>query len=236
MAKLLSPRKADNNQLLEAFLTACTVRVCQHPVVSLNGHSMPLHLDILPLEVLQQCFRLLLVAYDHALILCRDDSTPSAYRTYLQPSLLRVCRRFYQTGLPLLYSENTFTTSSPATSVDFDAHLSSLPGKNRQFITSIALKIDWGAQLWAKFPLIARQIVELKTLRQLRIIVIAGNDHKPAPYARNGLYGTAILKSEKKVFKELIAGLKALRVFRLEGFSDADFAKALESMVNVACL
>lgn len=234
MAKLPGPCKADSNQLLETFLRACTVRVCQRPAISLNGHSMPLHLDILPLEVLQHCFRLLLVAYDHALILCLDGSTPSAYRTYLQPSLLRVCRRFYQTGLPLLYSENTFTTSSPATSVDFDAHLSSLPGEKRQLITSIALKIDWGTQLWAKFPLIARQIAELKSLRQLKIIIINGNDPKPAPYARNGPYGAVILKSEKKVFKELIAGLKALRVFRLEGFSDADFAKALESMVNVA--
>ena len=43
-----------------------------------------------------------------------------------------------------------------------------------------------------------------------------------------------MLKSEKKVFKELIAGLKALRAFKLEGFPDDDFAKALEGMVSVA--
>ncbi len=234
MAKLEVPRKADSDQLLETFLRAYTVPVCQYPLINLNDHSMPLHLDILPLEVLQKCFRLLLVVYDQALILCPDDSTPPAYRTYLQPSLLRVCRRFYQIGLPLLYGENTFTTSSPATSIDFDAHLASLPGRNRQLITDIALKIDWATQLWAKFPLIARQIAELKSLRRLEIIIADGNDLKHVPYPRDGLYGAVMLKSEKKVFKELVAGLKALRVFKLEGFSDDNFAKALEDMVNVA--
>ena len=234
MAKLTGPHKADSNQLLETFLRACTVRVYQRPLISLNDHSMPLHLDILPLEVLQKCFRLLLVVYDQALILCPDGSTPPAYRTYLQPSLLRVCQRFYHIGLPLLYGENTFTTSLPATSIDFDAHLSSLPGKTRQLITRIALKIDWTNQLWARFPLIARHIAELKSLRQLEIIIIDRNGPKPVPYPRDGPYGAAMLKSEKKVFKELIAGLKALRVFKLEGFPDDDFAKALEGMVNVA--
>ena len=195
MAKLEVSCKADSSQLLETFLRACTVRVCQYPLINLNDHSMPLHVDILPLEVLQKCFRLLLVVYDQALILCPDSSTPPAYRTYLQPSLLRICRRFYQTGLPLLYGENTFTTSSPATSIDFDAHLCSLPGKNRQLITNIVLKIDWATQLWARFPLIARQIAELKSLRQLEIIIADGNDPKPLPYPRDGPYGAVMLKS-----------------------------------------
>ena len=234
MAKLEVSCKADSSQLLETFLRACTVRVCQYPLINLNHYTMPLHLDILPLEVLRKCFRLLLVVYDQALILCPDSSIPPAYRTYLQPSLLRVCRRFYQTGLPLLYGENAFTTSSPATSLDFDAHLSSLPGENRQLITKIVLKIDWATQLWAKFPLIARQIAELKSLRQLEIIIADGNDPKPVPYPRDGPYGAVMLKSEKKVFKELIAGLKGLRVFKLEGFPDDGFAKALEDTVNVA--
>ena len=234
MLKLKVPCKTDSSQLLEAFLGACTVHVCQHPLINLSDYTMPLHLDILPLEVLKQCFRLLLVVYDQALILCPDNSTPPAYRTYLQPTLLRVCRRFYQIGLPLLYGENKFTTSSPATSIDFDVHLSSLPGRNRQLITNIALKIDWASQLWARFPLIARQIAELKSLRQLEIIITDGNDSKPVPYPRDGPSGALMLKSEKKVFKELIAGLKALRVFKLEGFSDDAFAKALEDMVNVA--
>lgn len=234
MAKFKGPHQADSNQLLETFLRACTVCVCQHPLIGLNDHSMPLLLDILPLEVLQKCVRLLLVVYDQALILCPDGSTPPAYRTYLHPSLLRVCRRFYHIGLPLLYGENTFTTSSPATSIDFDAHLSSLPGKTRQLITSIALKIDWANQLWAKFPLIARHIAELKSLRQLEIIIIDRDDPKPVPYTRDGPYGAVMLKSEKKAFKELIAGLKALRAFKLEGFPDDDFAKTLEGMVNIA--
>ena len=234
MAKLMGPHKADSNHLLETFLRVCTVRVYQHPPLSLNDHSMPLHLDILPLEILQQCFRLLLVVYDQALILCPDRSTPPAYRSHLQPSLLRVCRRFYQIGLPLLYGENRFTTSSAATSIHFDAHLSKLPGKNRQLITKIVLKIDWATQLWAKFPLIARHIAELKSLRQLDIKIIDDNDRKPVPYPRDGPYGAVILKTEKKVLKELVTGLKALRRFKLEGFPDDDFAKALERMVNVA--
>ena len=234
MAKLEVSCKADGSQLLETFLRACTVRVCQHPLVNLNDHTIPLHLDILPLEILQNCFRLLLVVYDQALILCPDSSTPPAYRTYLQPSLLKVCRRFYQIGLPLLYGENTFTTSSPATSIDFDVHLSSLPGKNRQLITNVILKIDWATQLWARFPLIARQLAELKSLHQLEIVIAEGNDTELVPYSRDGPYGAVMLKSEKKVFKELIAGLKGLKVFRLKGFSDDDFARALENMVNVA--
>ena len=234
MAKLVRLHKADSNHLLETFLRACTVCVYKHPLISLNDHSMPLHLDTLPLEILQQCFRLLLVVYDQALIICSDRSTPPTYRSHLQPSLLRVSRRFYQIGLPLLYGENWFTTSSPATSINFDAHLSKLPGKNRQLITKIALNIDWATQLWAKFPLIARYIAELKSLRQLEIKIIDANDRKPVPYPRDGPYGVVILKSEKKVLKELVMGLKALRRFKLEGFPDDNFAKALERMVNVA--
>ena len=234
MSKLDVSCEADSSQLLETFLRACTVCVCQYPLINLNDHTMPLHLDTLPVEVLQKCFRHLLVVYDQSLILCRDSATPPAYRTFLQPSLLRVCRRFYQIGLPLLYGENTFTTSSPATSIDFDAHLSGLPGKNRQFITKIVLRIDWAIQLWARFPLIARQIAELKSLRRLEIILADGNDSKPVRYPRDGPYGVVMLKSERKVLKELLSGLKGLRVFKLEGFPDDDFAKALETMVNVA--
>ena len=234
MGKLEVSCKADNSQLLETFLRTCTVRMWQHPLINLTIHTMHLHLDILPLEVLQKCFRLLLVVYDQALIICPDSSTPAAYRTYLQLSLLRVCRRFYHIGLPLLYGENTFTTSSPATSIDFDVHLSGLPGKSRQLITKIVLKIDWSTQLWARFPLIARQIAELKSLRQLEILIVDNGDPKPVRYPRDGPYGAIMLESEKKVFKELIAGVKGLRVFKLRGFPDDDFAKALENMVNVA--
>ena len=234
MSRLDVSCKGDSSELLETFLRACTVRVCQQPLIKLNDHTMPLHLDILPVEVLQKCFRHLLVVYDQSLILCRDSATPPAYRTSLQPSLLRVCRRFYQIGLPLLYGENMFTTSSPATSVDFDAHLSSLPGKNRQLITKIILKIDWAILLWSIFPLIARQIAELKSLRQLEIIISDGNDPKPVRYPRDGPYGAVMLKSEKKALEELVSGLKGLRMLKLEGFLDDDFAQALEAMVNGA--
>ena len=41
------------------------------------------------------------------------------------------------------------------------------------------------------------------------------------------------LKTEKKVFKELVEGLKALRVFRLEGYTrDEAFACGLEEFHN----
>lgn len=42
-----------------------------------------------------------------------------------------------------------------------------------------------------------------------------------------------ILKAEKKMLKDLVMGLKHLRYFRLTGFRDEAFARALEEYVRV---
>lgn len=39
-------------------------------------------------------------------------------------------------------------------------------------ITDIKLEIDWADKLWAKFPLVARALVELKGLLKLEIAIV----------------------------------------------------------------
>lgn len=81
-------------------------------------------------------------------------------------------------GKPILYSKNTFTTSSATTSYDFDQHLTKLSGKDRKLITRVTLNIDWGDQLWAKFPLLARCLMELP-LQHLVIAIVEKQDMEP---------------------------------------------------------
>lgn len=168
-------------------------------------------------------------------------------------------------GLPILYGENTFTASSPSTSYGFDESLTHLPGKIRQCITSVRLDIDWADELWAKFPLLTKQLGELRSLQELEIFIKkpeSRTDGSAAitmknPVKRGGVLiekdvnrtleerqivekrvkmeGTrtsVLLNAEKKMFRELINGSGALRLFRLVGFADPVFAKRLEDMVN----
>ena len=228
-----STTKTNTNQLLGTFLKTSNICACLRQMTTFSNYSVPHSLDLLPIRVLQQVLRFLLVVHGQALILYPDTSAPLTYRTHLQPSVLRVSRRFYQVGLPLLYGDNIVTSSSPSASVDFDAHLCRLPGRNRQLIKNITLNIDWASQLWTKFPLIARQIGELKSLQQLEINIVHSDTRRGVPVLRDGRIGALMLKSEMKVFNELIGGLNSLRVFRLEGFSDERFATALMDKVNV---
>ena len=39
-------------------------------------------------------------------------------------------------------------------------------------ITNVKLEIDWADQLWAKFPLVARALGELKSLQKLEIAIV----------------------------------------------------------------
>ena len=39
-------------------------------------------------------------------------------------------------------------------------------------IRSVRLEIDWGDRLWAKFPLVARALGELKGLQRLEIVIV----------------------------------------------------------------
>ena len=202
----------------------------------------------LPLIVIKDIPRHLLVS-PNPLILHRDAYTTTKYRSQLQPSVLCVRQLFNHVGHPLLYG-NTLTSSTPSTSVNFDAHISNLSGRNRLLITKIRLKIDWAEQPWSKFPLIARYLGELKPLKELRIVIINGeksgngaalmvkDPNQSLTIMNHGagkcmlpalIIAEITLKTEKKVFKELVEDLKALRVFRLEGYTrDEAFACGLE--------
>ena len=39
-------------------------------------------------------------------------------------------------------------------------------------VSSVKLEIDWADRLWAKFPLVARALGELKALRELEIVMV----------------------------------------------------------------
>ncbi|KAL8655439.1 MAG: hypothetical protein Q9210_000874 [Variospora velana] len=176
------------------------------------------------------------------LVLRRDASTPASYRTDLKISVLLVNRRLYHLALPILYGANTFTTSSAATSYDFDAHLLATPGRLRAMIKSVELTIDWGDMLWAKMPLVAAKLLELKGLKSLKLHIVGGGEVESGKAIRTGvtrrgraeregLMAVAMLKAEKKVLRELVEGLKGLRVFELKGFVDGGFARNLEEWI-----
>lgn len=127
----------------------------------------------LPLSIIRQILRYLLTS-PSPLILRPDSSIIASrgHRTCVEPSVLQVGRVFHNVGLPILYGENTLTTSSPATSFDFDDCLLSLRGSKRQLITSVRLEIDWADGLWAKFPLVSRALGELRGLRKVEIGIV----------------------------------------------------------------
>lgn len=163
-----------NSQLLDAFLKSCNETASIH-LAAANAVSLQAFDSIIltiPLNIIKKVLRSLLTS-PKPLILHHGNFTTSAdYRTYVQPNVLQVCKVFHNIGVPILYGENTLTTCSPATSFDFDEHLQSLPGSKRQIITSVKLEIDWADELWAKFPLVARALGELKGLQKLEIIIV----------------------------------------------------------------
>ncbi|CAL8575201.1 hypothetical protein XPA_001140 [Xanthoria parietina] len=207
-----------------------------------NPNSPPkAHLLSLPTQVLRRILSELLVSPSR-LLLQRDTSTPSTYSSSVTTNTLLINHQLYHTSLPILYGSNTFSTSSPATSYNFDVHLSRVPGRNRCLIRNIALDIDWGRQLWMKFPLIAMRLGELRGLKSLRLhfvdkqepdedIQLQG-EPKGTTRRREGHVALMMLNTEKKMLEEMVKGMKALRVFRLEGFEDAEFARRLEAGVR----
>ena len=166
--------KEENSQLLNAFLKSGTrtaptylASVTAAPFNAPNSTILTL-----PLNVIKKILRNLLTS-PLPLILQRDTiNMPKGYRTYVDPNVLLVCMIFHNIGVPILYGENTLTAPSPATSFDFDLHILSLPGSKRQMITNVKLEIDWADQLWAKFPLVARALGELKSLQKLEIAIV----------------------------------------------------------------
>ncbi|KAL8909386.1 MAG: hypothetical protein Q9207_000221 [Kuettlingeria erythrocarpa] len=215
---------------------------------SSSGPSQDPHLLSIPSSCLKLILTHLLTSPD-PLILHRDSSTPVTYRTNLSPGVLLLDRHCYHTGLPILYGRNTFTTSTAATSYDFDTHLLEVPGRLRDMIRNVELQIDWAERLWMKFPLVASRLQELKGLKSLKLHMVGNGElkskragsratekgkgaGKSMMLRREGQAAEAMLRAEKKVLRELVLGLKALRVFELRKFVDGKFAKDLESWVK----
>ncbi|KAI4241029.1 MAG: hypothetical protein L6R40_004777 [Gallowayella cf. fulva] len=204
-----------------------------------------LNLLSMPVNVLQHILSYVLTS-PLPLILQRDTSISPTYRSNITASTLFVNRQLYHTSLPILYGSNTFKTSSPTTSYDFDIHLSALSGRNRLLIRNIKLEIEWAAQLWKKFPLVAMRLLELKGLKSLKLhfvdrqgcngsteVVVQGSKRgKEVMRGREGYVGEVLLKAEKKMLEDLVEGLKGLRVFELRGFADMEFAQDLERWVR----
>ena len=166
--------KEENSQLLNAFLESGTRTAPTH-LASVNAapfHAPNSTILTLPLNITKKILRNLLTS-PSPLILQRDTiNMPNGYRTYIDPNILLICKTFHNIGVPILYGENTLTAPSPSTSFDFDEHIQSLPGSKRQMITNIKLEIDWADQLWAKFPLLARALGELRSLQKLEIAIV----------------------------------------------------------------
>ena len=113
-----------------------------------SSHQIPSdYLSRLPKEVLKRILRFLLVS-SKPVILGFDVERPLGYSTGLDPTILRSCYYINSIGIEVLYSYNTFTTSSPASSVDFDKHLLSLPSRTLQLVRHVRLDIDWAEELW----------------------------------------------------------------------------------------
>ena len=166
--------KEENSQLLNAFLESGTRTAPTH-LASVNAapfNAPNSTILTLPLNIIKKILRNLLTS-PSPLILQRDTiNLANGYRTYVDPNVFLVCKIFHNTGVPILYGENTLTAPSPTTSFDFDGHILSLPGSKRQMITNVKLEIDWADQLWAKFPLVARALGELRSLQKLEIAIV----------------------------------------------------------------
>ena len=209
-----------SSQNMETFRTI-------HNEESFNStiSSMPAgRFQNLPISILTRILGCIL-ASDKPLILQLDSQTPDDYRTHLHPQVLASCRLLYHVGMPILYGSNVITTSSSATSKDFDKQLLNLPGKYRQLIKHVKLEIDWADRLWENFPLIARVLGEIVGLKSLEILITA-------PVQRAGAAAEMMLKVEKKTFMDMAVDLKGLQVLRLEGYQDRRFAKSLEAWIK----
>ena len=86
--------------------------------------------------------------------------------------------------------------------------------------------------------MISMRLGELRGLRTLRLDFVGKEDAdkdfrlqgeaKGTTKRREGQMAVMMLNTEKKILKEMVRGMKALRVFELKGFEDVEFAKRLE--------
>ena len=164
----------EGSSQLDAFLKSCTGIAPTHlePANAVPSKAFNSNILTLPLEIIKKIIRVLLISPSPLILEHESVTTPQGYRTYIETNILQVSKVFHNVGVPILYGENTLTTSSPATSFNFDEHILSLPGSKRQLITSVKLEIDWADELWAKFPLVARALGELKALLKLEMIIV----------------------------------------------------------------
>ena len=208
----------------------------------------PLSLDCLsklPREVLRRILHFLLVS-NEPIILWIDDEKQVDSSSGLNPSVLRCCHYIYTVGIEVLYGRNTFTTSSPATSAEFDKQILRLPSRILQLIRLVKLEIDWIDELWSKLPLLASALKRIQGLKSLDITIITnmqrtttggrikGLASRPTESRSTSVQGQmedAILNAEKRVLKNLVLELRALRKFRLRGFVDQQFATDLEKWI-----
>ena len=182
-------------------------------------------IENLPTSVLARILENLLVS-DRPIALDANSQYPNNDCSHLHPQVLSSCRAFYLVGMPLLYGSNIITSSTSASSKDFDKHLLKLSGRCRQLIKRVRLQIDWADELWANFPLIARVLGEIVGLKSLEIMIFG-------QLQRRGPLVAMMLKMEEKCFADLvIEDLKALKEFKLQGFGNKAFAKTLESFVS----
>jgi len=247
--------KEEAHRCIQEQFRACTSYLVSDPEAALKS----LQARTIPLPIITHILSYLLI-FSQPLVLDRNASSNQGHNNNNNNnsninslSVLRACRLFYHIGMPLLYGMNIITSSSPATSYDFDAHLANIPVKNRHLIMNVKLEIKWANELWKKFPLIALQLGQLP-LRKLIIIlsykdtqlqprqsalsdrdanpqlVISGKDVKG--FEQKCMIAEAKLKAEKKILKTLVKDFRTLQVFRLEGFRDQAFADMLQGLVG----
>ena len=247
--------KLERQTIIENYLDRAATRMPLLPSWLVSRRHGCLLLN-LPISVLARILRWVLIPHPHQPLTLPDSMSldPRANKpTMLAVQLLRTCTLIFQVGKSILYGENTFAASSSSTSYDLDSALARLKGWQRQLITSISLQIDWADELWAKFPLIAVALYDLKKLKKLEIFLVSkasGGSGRLVRDVRNvsemqelqrkkvrglkreGNAAEILLKAEKKTFKDLVCTMRSLRVFRLVGFADEEFARHLELQVS----
>ena len=228
---------------------------------SCSHGTRPNLLDLPQLIIIQVLRFLLIQPHSRRLILpLRHTSThtPNS-RTCQILSILLICRQIHHLSIPVLYAENTFTSSYASASQSFDLALARLCQRNRDLISSIYLEFDHSQQLWIRLPLVARALEDLNGLRRLEIKIVPegsatkndddfdGDGAKSQPiqrldpierrrlmsrWEREEPTASTLLSTEKAIIKELVAGSRRLQWFRLVGFGDEEFARNLSNWVS----
>ena len=223
------------------------------PSTQQSDHSICPMLN-LPLTTTHKILHKVLIP-DHShlqIIPVTSKEVQSFRKTIRDLSVFRTCRLLQYASKSLYFGENIFITSSPSTSSERRNGIRYLSGEVRTLITKLSLKLDWADELWIRFPLVASSLLLLVRLSWLEIyfvrthvsLVDEGNftlnkeesqeitRRDARGFAREGEMAQIILKAEKKMFTDVVLRLKALKMIRLVGFADEDFARKLELTVG----